>query len=597
MTAESKGSMRLTRAALRETAGPVYFARGEEYFDIGAVSSVRERDGMISATVFGSYPYNTSLLIRDGMLDGNCTCPLGQDGEFCKHLVATGLAFINQQGAGREEGTTGKSITPKEIEAYLSKQAAPNLIRIIMEQADFDDAFFAMLRLRTAADSAKPNTSELKRVLQQAISILDFVSWRDTYDYSRGVDRVLDQLRIMLNPKHATEVIELAEYAMDLWEENIGSIDDSDGPMGMIRDDLHQLHLEACDLAKPEPVELAERLALRAINSEWEMFYNSYRTYGDVFGEAGRIRYREIVEAEWEKLPRIGPGEEDPERYGRSSTLEHMMLAIAEDSDDLDLAIRILSRDLSHYYVYLRIAQRCREARKYKLARDWAEKGMAAFADKPDSRLRSFLAEEYLRAKRPDDAMAMIWANFEGRTSLETYQDLAKYTRKLKCWDSLREKALCHIRTGIKNRKAEFDRQYGDNATSGLAASRRWTPPQPDHSLLVAILLWEKREDDAWMEAQKGGCSEHLWLDLAERREKKHPEDAIDIYRRQVKPLINQTNNRSYEQAIEFLERIHGLTKKIGKEKEFHAELARLKTEYKRKRNFIKYVERRAWGK
>lgn len=597
MAAEPKGSMRLTRAALRETAGPVYFARGEEYFDIGAVSSVRERDGMISATVFGSHPYKTSLLIRDGMLDGHCTCPLGQDGEFCKHLVATGLAFIDQQESGRGKGKTGKSITPKEIEAYLSKQAAPNLIRIIMEQADFDDAFFAVLRLRTAADSAKLNTSELKRVLREAIGILDFVSWRDTYDYSRGVDRVLDQLRIMLNPKHATEVIELAEYAMDLWEENIGSIDDSDGSMGIIRDDLHQLHLEACNLAKPEPVELAERLALRAINSEWEMFYNSYWSYGDVFGEAGRIRYREIVEAEWEELPRIGPGEEDPQRYGRSSTLEHMMLAIAEESGDLDLAIRILSRDLSHYYVYLRIAQRCREARKYKLARDWAEKGMAAFADKPDSRLRSFLAEEYLRAKRPDDAMAMIWANFEGQTSLETYQDLAKYARKLKCWDSLREKAFCHIRTGIKNRKAEFDRQYGDNATSGLATSRHWTLPQPDHSLLVAILLWEKREDDAWKKAQEGGCSEHLWLDLARRREEKYPEDAIDIYRRQVKPLINQTNNRSYEQAIEFLDRIHGLTKKIGKEKEFSAELARLKTEYKRKRNFIKYVERRAWGK
>jgi len=597
VAAEPKGSMRLTRAALREIAGPVYFARGEEYFDIGAVSSVRERDGMISATVFGSYPYKTSLLIRDGMLDGHCTCPLGQDGEFCKHLVATGLAFIDQQAGVRGKGEPGKLITPKEIEAYLSKQAAPNLIRIIMEQADFDDAFYAMLRLRTAADSVKPNTSELKRVLRQTMGILDFVSWRDIYDYSQGVDRVLDQLRIMLNPKHATEVIELAEYAMDLWEENIGSIDDSDGCMGMIRDDLHQLHLEACGLAKPEPVELAERLALRAINSEWEMFYNSYRTYSDLFGEAGRIRYREIVEAEWEKLPRIGPGEKDPERYGRSSTLEHMMLAIAEDSGDLDLAIRILSRDLSHSYAYLRIAQRCREARKYKLARDWAEKGMAAFADEPDSRLRSFLAEEYLRAKRPDDAMAMIWANFEDRMSLETYQDLAKYARKLKCWDSLREKAFCHIRTKIKNHKAKFDRQYGDSATSGLATSRRWTPSQPDHSLLVDILLWEKREDDAWMEAQKGGCSEHLWLDLARRREKKHPEDAIDIYRRQVKPLINQTNNRSYEQAIEFLERIHGLTKKIGKEKEFLAKLAQLKTEYKRKRNFIKYVKRRAWGK
>jgi uncharacterized Zn finger protein len=595
--AESEGCMRLTREALLETAGQVYFARGEDNFHSEAVSSLRERDGSISATVLGSHPYKTSLVLRDGMLNGRCTCPLGQDGQFCKHLVATGLAFIDQQETGRNKGKNEKPIAPKDVEVYLSNLDRSDLVRLIMEQAGFDDELEAALRMRTATDADKPNILEMKRVLRQALDIPDFVSWRETYDYSRGVDRILGQLRTMLTEKHAAEVIELAEYAMDLWEENIGSIDDSDGSMGMIRDDLHQLHLEACNLANPEPVALAERLAQRAINSEWEMFYDSYRTYADVFGKAGRKHYREIVEAEWEMLPRVGPGEEDPQRYGRSSTLDHMMLAIAEKGDDLDLAIKVLSRDLSHCYVYLRIAQRCRESRDHAKAVQWAESGIAAFPKKTDFRLRNFLADEYVRAKRPDDAMAMIWVNLEGRTSLETYQDLAKYARKLKCWESWREKAFGHIRTEIKNRKAEFDRQYGDRATRGQASSRRWTPPQPDHSLLVAIFLWEKREVDAWAEACNGGCSEHLWLDLAKRREKRHPEDAIEIYRRQVEPLINQTKNRAYEEAIGFLGRIHDLMNKIGKEGEFRVELVRIKTEFKRKRNFIKFVERRAWGK
>jgi hypothetical protein len=37
--------------------------------------------------------------------------------------------------------------------------------------------------------------------------------------------------------------------------------------------------------------------------------------------------------------------------------------------------------------------------------------------------------------------------------------------------------------------------------------------------------------------------------------------------------------------------------REMGNEKDFHTELLRLKNEYKRKRNFIKYVERHAWGK
>jgi uncharacterized Zn finger protein len=594
--AESKGRMILTAAILREAAGQVYFARGEGYFEIGAVRSVREREGAIKATVSGSQPYTTSLLIREDGLDGHCTCPLGQDGQFCKHLVATGLAFIDQQEAGRKMGKGPRPITPKDIEDCLLKLDRSDLVRLIMEQADFDDELYAALRLRTASDGAEPNTAEMKQVIRQAIEIQDFISWRETSLYEQGVDRVLAQLRTMLTQRHAAEVIKLAEFAMDLWEENIGLIDDSDGCMGMIRDDLHQLHLEACEATRPDPVELAERLAQRAINSEWEMFFDAYRTHNTVFGTKGRARYREIVETQWEKLPYLEQGEEDSDCYGRSSRLQYMMLAFAEENDDLALAIRILSRDLSHPYRYLQIAQRCREARKHKLACEWAEKGVANFPENDDSRLRSFLAEEYVRSHRPDNAMAMIWANFEARTSAETFRELAKYARRLKCWKAWRERSFVHMRQQIKDSKIEFEKMYG-NTNRGSRSALRWAPRPPDHSILVEILLWEKNESAAWAEAKTGGCSEYLWLDMAQRREKTNPEDAIEVYRRQVEPLINHTKNASYEKAVDFLGRIHRLMREMGNEKDFRTELLRLKNEYKRKRNFIKYVERHTWGK
>ena len=587
----------LTRADLLEAAGPVYFGRGEEYFDRGAVEAVRERNGVVRATVRGTQPYKTSLKFGDGEVDGQCSCPLGREGEFCKHLVATGLAWMAEQASGGSAKKKPESITPKGVEAYLSKLKGPELVRLVMEQTDVDDEFHAMLQLRAAADGASSNTTEMRRVLRQAMTIRDFVEWRETGTYTRGVDRVLSRLRAMLNPRHAAAVIELVEYAMDLWEENIERIDDSDGCMGMIRDDLHQLHLDACRLAKPDPAALAERLTRRAIDSKWEMFHGFSGAYRAILGETGRARHREIVEAEWNALPKLAPGKEDPERFGRTGTLERMMLAIGEEEQDLEWILRVLSRELSDAYDYLRIAQRCREARRYELAREWAEKGVEACADGCICDLRGFLAEEYLRAKRPGDAMAMIWANFEGQTELNTYQDLAAHARKLKCWDEWRPKAFAHMRQQIQAGKGEVDRQHGGQRSGGRGAFFRWAVPPPDHSLLVAILLWEKQEEEAWAEAQKGGCSDRLWLDLAKRREEKHPADAIEIYRRQVKPLIDAGNNPAYEQAVEFLGRVHDLMRKIGRETEFRAWLVGLKTEYRRKRNFIKYVERRPWGK
>ncbi len=588
---------KLTRADLLDAAGPVYFARGEGYHAAGAVQAVRERNGVVRATVRGAQAYKTTLAFIDGHVDGHCSCPLGRDGEFCKHLVATGLAWMAEQAGGEAATEETRSVTPKEIEAYLLKLKRPELVRLVMEQADQDDDFHAMLKLRVAAAGASSDTKEMRQVLRQAMTIRGFVEWRGTGAYTRRVDRVLDQLRTMLTPRHAAAVIELAEYGLDLWEKNIERIDDSDGCMGMIRDELHELHLEACRLARPDPVALADRLTRRAIETHWDMFHGFADTYREILGEAGRARHREIVEAEWDALPTLAPGEEDPECFGRTGTIENMMLAMAEEEKDLDWIIRVLSRDLSSSYDYLRIAQRCREARQYALARDWAERGLAAALDLRTSDLRSFLAEEYLRAKRPDDAMAMVWANFEGRPDLKTYQDLAALAQKLKGWEDWRPKAFAHIRQTIQAAKSKHERQADGHSAGGRGAAFRWVPPAPDHSLLVAVLLWEKREEEAWEEAQAGGCADHLWLDLAQRREEKHPADAAGIYRRLVKPLIEAGNNPAYEQAVVFLGRAHGLMKTLGQEAEFRVWLLQLKVEYRRKRNFIKYVERTPWGK
>ncbi len=450
--------------------------------------------------------------------------------------------------------------------------------------------------LSTAADTGSINASEIKRDLRQAMRIRGFIPWNKTAVYTHRVECALNRLRIILTPKYAAQLIGIVEYAMALWEKYIGRIDDSDGCMGMIRDELYQLHFEACTIAKPEPLALAERIVSRTINSPWDMFYDAYETYRDIFGEEGRAHYREVVKREWEALPSIGEEEQDDELYGRTSTLKQMMLDFAESDNDLDLIIRILSRDLSYSDTYHLIAQHCRSARKYKLAREWAERGLKASTDREASMFRSFLADEYLRAKRPDDALAMIWDSFVESISLNSYTDMAKYARKRKCWDAWREKAFAHIRRDIRKQKAEFDKEQAGQPARKINAYAYWAPRSPDHTLLVSILLWEENEEEAWAEATQGGCSNHLWLKLAKLRDKSHPEDAIEIYRRQVVPLIERTNNGSYEEAVGFLGRTHTLMKGLNREEEFHTWLTQITTEYKRKRNFIKYVKCEAWG-
>jgi uncharacterized Zn finger protein len=573
----------ITRAMVRSATNSKYFQRGEGYFEANLVKALKQKDGKIYATVHGSRPYKTTLWITGGHLDGNCTCPLGQDGEFCKHLVATGLTWIEAQASG-DSKQQQKTIQPADIETWLQKLPPEKLVETIMSQAMHDDEFYNVLKFRVAAEQPVANTREMRTVIRQAMTIDDFISWRETSGYYRGVEAVIARINKML-AKHPAEVVGLVEYALELWEGAIELIDDSDGGMGMILDELHKLHLEACKKAKPDPVALAGTLFDRHVNSGWDFFSGAYESYGTILGQKGKAHYRELVENEWGKLPQYGPGDKNDDRYGRTRKIEQMMLSTAEETGNLDRIIEIMSRDLSQSSDFLAIADRCRQAKAHDLAIQWAEKGIRAFPDHHDTRLHDFLAEAYVRDRRPEDAVGVIWETFEASPDLNRYQALATYATKAKAWPEWREKALTHIRKDIAARKK------GQNNPRD-----RWAR-KADHTLLVEIFLWEKDPEAAWTEAQNGGCTESLWLQLAKIREKEHPGDAVVIYRRQVEPELERKNNQSYQEAVSYLGKIHKLMTGMGKEAEFNANLLAIKTEWKRLRNFIKYVERTPWGK
>jgi uncharacterized Zn finger protein len=86
-----------TEVDLKAAAGPLSYDRGLDY-----LSQVKDLDfdgPEITATVYGSDAYEVCLTVDTGrsgniVLVGDCSCPFGQEGNFCKHCVATGLAAL-----------------------------------------------------------------------------------------------------------------------------------------------------------------------------------------------------------------------------------------------------------------------------------------------------------------------------------------------------------------------------------------------------------------------------------------------------------------------------------------------------------------------
>lgn len=574
---------------LRSLAGNRSYDRGEEYFEEGLVGRITAKDGAISAKVHGTHSYQVRLsIVRiNGKLSVThaCSCPMGRDGDFCKHCVAVGLAWLEQRqetaepDGAKSAGARNKSVNTKDIRKWLEALDPKVALDMLMAQVAADDRLRQEIVIRIAKENARGiDLSAYRTAIRTACHVGGYMDYGDTYDYSEGISEVADGIEQLLKEGLADETILLCEYALEQLGAANERIDDSDGYVGEQIERLLELHLKACKKGNPEPDALAERLFRYEVAwGGYDIFYGAVNTYKDVLGKQGVAEYRRLVEKEWRAVPAKGPGSRDSGWDSKRERITRIMESLAKAEGDIDGLIAIKKRDLSSPWKFLEIAEVLRKGERHDEALKWAEDGLKAFGDRPDNRLRNFLAEEYHRRKRYDEAYALYRVQFAERPGLELYKKLLEYAKRIKREDQARQEALALVRK-------EADKEKNN-------PKARYWHHKPDHSLLVEIFLWEKDLEAAWSEAQAGGCRDTLWLELARAREKDHPVDAVEVYRRLVEPVIERKKNDAYEEAVRMIGKIRELMAGMGKKAAFAAYLAEVRLRHKPKRNLMKLLE------
>lgn len=589
-TAALSGTQLATQ--LRTLAGDRAYERGELYARDGRVGDIAEDGGHITASVNGELRYRSSLTILGSKVTFACTCPVGESGACCKHCVALGLQWLDQDAragapAKRASGSrastkkgpaSARPLTMKDVRAHLASLPTEQLVNIVMQQAMEDDR----LRQRLLLEAAKATGGGVKlhtfrTAITNAIGTGGFIDYREASGYFSQIHDVVSSIEELVRPEPGA-AIELVEHALTLMEQAIGHVDDSDGGASDVLGRLHELHLAACMRAHPDPESLAERLFEREMRSEWDIFHGAVLRYADVLGETGVAHYRALAEKEWRTFPALGPGQHVRAFGGKRFRIATIMEALARLTGDVDAIVAVKARDLTSAYSYLVIAELCQQARRRDDALEWAERGVAAFPDKTDPRLREFLATQYVRRKRGADAIALLWLNFADRPSLEDYVALHATAASARVWPAWRERAITEVRRRIVPPRA-----------SESARTRAWNAG--DASLLVEILLWERNPAAAWTEATVSGCSEHLWMQLAQSRETSHPSDALRVYQTAVEQTLSHTNNGAYRDAVSQLRVIARVMKTATIPGGFDGYLAGLRTRHKAKRNFMKLLD------
>jgi uncharacterized Zn finger protein len=571
----------ITDAWIQTKAGDLYYDRGLDYFEEGRVSALQQRGQTIRARVTGTEDYSVVLTLKAETVIYRCDCPVGSEGAFCKHCVATALAWLHQQDAPEEESP---KITLEDVTKALQQEDKETLIGWLLAWAEEYPGLQNQLVMAAARRMGSTvSIAQTRKSLENALRIQRFVEYRDMPAYAAGVEAAINGIEDLLERGEAGAVVELCERGLNGLAGAVEDTDDSDGYIHSLMEQLQALHLQACQTARPDPEALGGKLFLLEWKSAYGEWHGAADKYQHVLGAKGLAAFRKRAELEWARAsePTREPGYRDENR----SRLTSIMESLATQSGDLEQLVAILASDLSSAHQYLRIARLYQQAAKHEEALDWAQKGAARYSGFAGKELRLFVAEEQQRRGYSGEAIRLVWIEFRDSPGLENYRLLERFARAADDWDDWRAQALAYIRRAL----AEMAEKRRTQPTARMGEA--WW--KLDASLLVEILLYEKKHEEAWQAAQAGGCRNDHWLELARIRENKYPEQAAALYLRLGEHAIVHARGNRYEAAVELLEKAAALLHGTGRSEEFEQEFDVIRRKYKAKRNLMKLTEQR----
>src|ERR1700722_9075004 len=213
-------------ADLLALAGQRSFDRGVGY--LKAVTDLAVHGDKITASVAGKDTYLVVLTLRGndgiGPISGACDCPHGQEGFFCKHCVAVGLAYLSQvfaTGRKTSQASPGDGSLDQTggLQSWLTSLSRDELLSLLLDQLVEDDDWRYRLELRaaTAACNLEVLGSRLQRLLDESnYGDFGYVEEGESARYARRVLAATAAVRELTGTGYAPEAVAIAELAFRL---------------------------------------------------------------------------------------------------------------------------------------------------------------------------------------------------------------------------------------------------------------------------------------------------------------------------------------------------------------------------------------------
>lgn len=428
--------MSLSETALLNAAGDRVYGRGEDY--VRYVRGLRIAAEKAYASVQAKQVYTVELDWSGRLPDGYCTCPHHSDGNFCKHLVAVGLAAIYSGKVDMAEDSAASG-----LEATVHAMDIDELRDLVRTLAQRDGEVRRILEVRatTASGDDTGAKAEFEAYVRNTLQFRGFVDYRESFGVAEAASQVLNELENHLNAGCAEIVRPALLRALTLLRTITEHADDSSGAIGGECERAADLYAQACRLGDPDPAELASWLVtFRATSPGWPTLLLA--DFVDAFDDHALAIYRAAVA----DLDRQHAGRDHWSRF----EVDAMLLELADHDGDVDRAVDLLNE--REHPQYGAIIARLRAAGRDDEVVNWIDRAVAEGRASSQGGGNGYwlspsdVADTYRGIGRIDDAIAVLRADFLRQPAVHAYRSLLDFAATIDRADTERAWALDHAR-------------------------------------------------------------------------------------------------------------------------------------------------------
>ncbi len=325
------------------------------------------------------------------------------------------------------------------------------------------------------------------------------------------------------------------------------------------------------------------------------------------------------------KKPRSGTGlRYDDQRY---ATVSWLARALEKAGREAELR-QLYETEARASGTYERLVRYLLERGDDAAAETWALEGIEVKKERQwpgaVSQLVDLLCELARRRKDWPTVAAHAAQQFFNDPDAGSFKTLLSEAKRAKCLDAVRGKALAFLESGRCPIRAGRDGRLLTDPDWPLPVPdwlrpeapdperprpRRREEGQPYHTVLIDIALMEKRLDDAlhWLDALQAAKQQQKparsvgyvssstipWADrVAAAVATSRPERALAIYGVSLAESLKAADPSAYQRCTAYLRMMHPIYAALGREDQWHALLARIREEYRRRPRFIEMLDR-----